>query len=104
MKLFEAANSVDMVGYTTAFHNFHWVKDGGQWATICPFHGDSKPSYKHKVSTNKGKCFVCAAGAHSLVDLIAEYLKIEPAKAAQLICEDMGLQYEENPKQGRMGE
>lgn len=102
MRLFDAANSVDFAAYTEVFHGFCWTKEGANLKCVCPFHSDGKPSYVLKKSTNKGKCFSCDAGSHSLVDFIAAYMRIEPAKAAKLICEDMGLQYEENQKQGHL--
>ena len=102
MKLFEAANSVDFVAYTEIFHSFTWYKKGGGLWTVCPFHGDSNASYSFNKRTNKGKCFSCGAGAHSLVDFIAAYMQIEPKDAAKLIVSDMGLSYDENTSQGRM--
>ena len=103
MKLFEAANSVEFVAYTEIFHNFTWQKKGGGFWTVCPFHGDNNASYSYDKNKNKGKCFSCHAGAHSLVDFIAAYMQIEPKEAAKLICADMGIQYDENPNQGRIG-
>lgn len=102
MRLFEAANSVDFVAYTTVFHNFEWKKQGGGQWTLCPFHSDGTPSFSFDRKRNKGKCFTCNTPLYSLVDFMAAYLRIEPSTAAKLICEDMGIEYDENPNQGRI--
>lgn len=101
MTLFEAANSVDFVAYTETFHSITWHKKSGGFWMVCPFHGDSNPSYSINKKTNKGKCFFCDNIPHSLVDFLAAYMDIEPKEAAELICSDMGLEYEKKPKQGQ---
>lgn len=60
-------------------------KKGSQWAGICPFHDDHKPSMFVSEQKQLYKCFSCGAGG-DIFKFVMEYDKLEFKKATQVIA------------------
>ena len=96
--VFDAAKSVSIREVIQKFSNAH-VGNGRFGGNIpCPlgFHQDNKPSFHIYDATNSFHCFSCK---HSGTPI--DYVKlvtglVNNADAAELICQEFGIQYEDN--------
>lgn len=71
---------------------------GSNLEGLCPFHADTKPSFK--VNDDKGlyKCFACAVGGDAIT-FVKEYKKIDFVEALREIAGLLGLPFEEYQKE-----
>ncbi len=87
LTIHEIKQRIDLVEYIGQYVDLR--RQGKEYAGLCPFHADSKPSFH--VYRKKGKqryqCFVCGA-AGDLVDFVSEYNTADYRTAIKIIMGD----------------
>ena len=71
---------------------------GSSYATRCPFHPDSTPSFYVSPSRQIWKCFGCGKGG-DVIKFVAEYENIPYAEAARLLAERYNLDVKIGPSE-----
>lgn len=95
MKLFEAAKTVNIVDIYNKLASKPAKKTPKGGVGLCPFHDDHKPSLALYTDNNTFKCFTGSCGQHgSAIDLVMKMLGVDNKSAAEWICREFGVEYE----------
>lgn len=97
MKLFEAAKTVEL---KAAYEKYVGKAKTGLFKkqVKCPFHDDHTPSmsfFTDEKGVQRFKCHACGATG-TVVDFVMKVMNVTPKEAAEAICRDFGVEYEED--------
>ena len=60
-------------------------RTGGRLTSVCPFHGDTRPSFIVYPATQSYYCFGCGAGG-DVIDFVARLNKVGFKEAVEMLC------------------
>lgn len=96
MKLFEAAKNANIVKIYDKLSDKPAKSTPKGGVAHCPFHDDKNPSLSLYTDNNTFKCFGC--GKHgSAIDLVMEMKKMDNKAAAEWICKEFNIEYDNIP-------
>jgi len=78
-------NEADIVGYISN-NNIELKHAGGEYQAPCPFHSETKPSFKVNPKLNIWKCFGCGMGGN-IISFAMQYKKLSFVDAVKDIAE-----------------
>ena len=81
----KAADIVEVIGEYLSLK-----REGSNYKTICPFHGDTDPSLSVSPSKQIWKCFGCGKGG-DVIKFVAEYENISYFEAAKRLASKYGI-------------
>ena len=103
MRLFEAAKSVNIVKIYNKISQVPAKTSPKGGTAHCPFHDDKNPSLSLYTDNNTFKCFGC--GKHgTAIDLVMEMKKVDNRTAAEWICKEFDVAYDDIPSACGCGE
>lgn len=73
-------------------------KAGASLKACCPLHGENTPSFVVTPAKNIFKCFGCGAGGDA-IQFVMEHEKISFAEAVRTICQQQGIELQEQQDQ-----
>ena len=68
-------------------------RSGSAMVSLCPFHGDTKPSMNINDSKKIFKCFACGA-AGDAITFVMKHRNLDYVEALKEICQKQGINFE----------